>query len=504
MRQKAGTAEESRDADFDVLARKYEASACATERLLLDMKKYVEGVRSMLEHQRELANCFKHVLRAGDQAAGCGLAQLEASRSEILQTCERDLAGKGLFVLGELVAVQKAIAAKITKRAHKLLDYDRHLHTAKKFEQINERSISEERKMAQAERALEEAQEEYEKYNEQLKRDLPRYFELEARLVEPILATLIAFQRTLYAKQREAHALILGSAAEEEEYRTILGGYEAAVGEAQAQLNELSLLQAATGRVKKSSGPAHTRTLSSSSSSSSASATSGSSVRSLKSATATLSSPREVPLRTVSPTTPAVEPQKPREERMAPMMAAMVPKTAVPAPPPQKPPTKTPSLPPPTGSLRASVEDRLGTNPPAPAAPTMIKSPSGSRVAELAARLGAIQVAAPPKPSNNNNNTSSSSINSPPLASASKGGNAPPSLPPKKLIVRAEYDFVGPEAGDLSFKAGDLVEVISRTDSTEDWWTGRIGDRTGTFPANYCTMAAIAPPPLRPLPQTQS
>lgn len=48
--------------------------------------------------------------------------------------------------------------------------------------------------------------------------------------------------------------------------------------------------------------------------------------------------------------------------------------------------------------------------------------------------------------------------------------------------VVALYDFEAQADGDLEFKAGDRIEVVERTDSVEDWWTGRLGGRTGVFP----------------------
>ena len=36
--------------------------------------------------------------------------------------------------------------------------------------------------------------------------------------------------------------------------------------------------------------------------------------------------------------------------------------------------------------------------------------------------------------------------------------------------------------GDLEFRTGDQIEVVSRTDSQEDWWTGKLDGRQGVFP----------------------
>ncbi|KAL4915218.1 hypothetical protein BDW62DRAFT_126927 [Aspergillus aurantiobrunneus] len=49
----------------------------------------------------------------------------------------------------------------------------------------------------------------------------------------------------------------------------------------------------------------------------------------------------------------------------------------------------------------------------------------------------------------------------------------------------ALYTFDADQDGDLGFKKGEVITIVKRTDKKEDWWTGRIGDRVGIFPANY-------------------
>jgi amphiphysin len=39
--------------------------------------------------------------------------------------------------------------------------------------------------------------------------------------------------------------------------------------------------------------------------------------------------------------------------------------------------------------------------------------------------------------------------------------------------------------GDLSFKTGDRIEIVTKTESQEDWWTGRLNGDQGVFPGNY-------------------
>eukprot|EP00834_Sanchytrium_tribonematis_P007621 NODE_718_length_4500_cov_0.642127.p2 type:complete len:456 gc:universal NODE_718_length_4500_cov_0.642127:2402-3769(+) len=68
----------------------------------------------------------------------------------------------------------------------------------------------------------------------------------------------------------------------------------------------------------------------------------------------------------------------------------------------------------------------------------------------------------------------------------------PPTIAPKpqsnNLTAIALFDFPGQEQGDLSFSKGDLITVIEKTNSVDDWWKGKIGNRTGMFPANYCQL----------------
>ncbi|KAL8766432.1 MAG: hypothetical protein Q9209_006808 [Squamulea sp. 1 TL-2023] len=49
----------------------------------------------------------------------------------------------------------------------------------------------------------------------------------------------------------------------------------------------------------------------------------------------------------------------------------------------------------------------------------------------------------------------------------------------------ALYTFDADQPGDLGFKKGEIITITKRTENPTDWWTGRIGDRTGVFPSNY-------------------
>ncbi|KAL7622569.1 ESCRT-0 subunit protein hse1 [Parahypoxylon ruwenzoriense] len=49
--------------------------------------------------------------------------------------------------------------------------------------------------------------------------------------------------------------------------------------------------------------------------------------------------------------------------------------------------------------------------------------------------------------------------------------------------VRALYDFIPSEPGELEFKKGDVIAVLESV--YKDWWRGSLKGRTGIFPLNY-------------------
>ncbi|KAI3391995.1 hypothetical protein diail_6371 [Diaporthe ilicicola] len=58
----------------------------------------------------------------------------------------------------------------------------------------------------------------------------------------------------------------------------------------------------------------------------------------------------------------------------------------------------------------------------------------------------------------------------------------------KKNEAIALFTFDAEQPGDLGFQKGDVITVLKKTDSDNDWWTGMIGTKHGTFPSNYVKM----------------
>ncbi|KAI5835257.1 SH3-domain-containing protein, partial [Schizophyllum commune Tattone D] len=50
-------------------------------------------------------------------------------------------------------------------------------------------------------------------------------------------------------------------------------------------------------------------------------------------------------------------------------------------------------------------------------------------------------------------------------------------------FCKALYDYEAQDPSALSFKRGDIIEVLTQQPS--GWWDGLLGDERGWFPSNY-------------------
>ncbi|EEA29027.1 hypothetical protein EYB25_000071 [Talaromyces marneffei] len=57
--------------------------------------------------------------------------------------------------------------------------------------------------------------------------------------------------------------------------------------------------------------------------------------------------------------------------------------------------------------------------------------------------------------------------------------------PLSALYVKALYDYNADDRASLSFRQGDVIQVLNRLET--GWWDGVIGNVRGWFPSNYCT-----------------
>lgn len=68
-----------------------------------------------------------------------------------------------------------------------------------------------------------------------------------------------------------------------------------------------------------------------------------------------------------------------------------------------------------------------------------------------------------------------------------------PAPPPKETVV-AVYDFAAANSDELSFRAGDVIELLMTDvpgDMTKEWWQGKLNGRVGIFPRGYAKRTVV-------------
>ncbi|KAH8992078.1 BAR-domain-containing protein [Lactarius akahatsu] len=418
---KVGMSKKSTDPEFDDYQRNFAVLETAAEKFLKDTKAFTDAVNTLFTAGSSLAQHFSilfhpiaseydllgkfpeaaHTIKNVD-AYHTALEELRTSISPELELIESRVVGP----VRELQGVMKAIRKMITKRDHKLMDYDRFNNSLTKLRDKKEKSLSDEKNLYKLEQDFEIATNEYENVNAAMKQDLPRFMTLATRFIDPLFHSFYYMQLNIYYMILEKISQFSeGKYTIDMPAAQIATDYEEKRGDAAAVIEALSINQRFISTSKMVS---QNRSL--------ASGTTAVS-RSTSSASTLTTSSRTAP--------PSF--------------------------------TKKPPPPPPSfgGSGKTSA-------PPSPV-PSAAAPPPYTASASASAAAAAIAAAkrAPPPP--------------PPLK---------PKLTPVNYVV-ALYDFAAQAEGDLDFKVGDRIEVVERSESTEDWWTGRLDGRTGVFPGNY-------------------
>ncbi|BGP42113.1 BAR adaptor protein Hob1 [Rhodotorula kratochvilovae] len=391
---KVGMGKSSVDAETNELVRKFAGLEEYTAKLVKDSSSFRESVASMLSSQAGFATAFTALLTPfdGEGSLTARFPQAETTlrnidhyhelMGELRDAVQPELELIDARVTGPLKEYQellKKIRKTITKREHKLVDFDRHNNSYTKLKEKKEKSLSDEKNLFKYEQDLEMATQEYEHYNNMLKSEIPHFLALSTSLITPIFQTFyyieVGVLYTLLEKMQSFTGQTYGDLSVEG-LETM--HYERS-GDAPEQIENLSITKRFTSTAKFMS---QHRTAS------------GSSTPTLGRASSIASSHSGPGLgRTASFSSSAAAP----------------------------PPAYTP--------------------------------PAAGAAAPLAGKR------APPPP---------------------------PGRPgAKKEYVVALYDYAATAEGDLSFQAGDRIEVIKRGESANDWWTGRLDGAEGAFPGNY-------------------
>ncbi|WFD20662.1 BAR adaptor protein Hob1 [Malassezia caprae] len=385
---KVGLSSKSTDVEFDHLRHKFKAVEKLIRQLTRESRTYLDAIKKMLESCSMFTSEFSTLYHP------LGMEyDLERRHPEVVQTLvnltgymtyiddlreslrpELELiATRVIAPAEELESLLKNVEKAITKRDHKLIDFDRHSNSYTKLKEKQNRSAKDDQNMFKLEHESESAAADYEHHNNLLKDELPKFLDMVTRLITPLLYSFYYMQLNVFYLSMEKLKQFSSGKFDLSENNLISHEHKYAMDMSQiiAELESFSI-------------------------------------------------------------------QKP--------------------------------VPP---SARILQMAKSGTS-----LSTRSKSQMVTGSEKAAMPASSFPPAAP-------------AAGDPPAYTASAPATAVPPAPTPAAAdyVIALYDYAATADGDLSFQAGDKIEVLKRTASAEDWWTGRLNGIEGVFPGNYVREA---------------
>lgn len=443
FRQKFNMGEQSSDPVYEDAERRFKELEQETKKLSDESKRYHTAVDGMLSHQIGFSKAMAEIFRPisgkmsdpnaavpEDNPQGIeATEQYSAVVAELQNTLKPDLALIAEKVVGpcqELLKIIAYIRKMSTKRQHKKLDYDRKLNTYSKYENKKEPTPKDEERMIKAQVEMETAQQEYDYYNELLKTQLPILFGLEAQFVQPLFVSFYYMQLNIF--------YTLYSRFQEMKIpyfnldSDIVEAFMAKRGNVEELTDALTITHFKIGYSKAKLEMTRRRF-----------GADGS------------------PGASTTPTSPGY-PGTPGYSAGTPGYGAATPGYA----------TSTPGF----------NTTSPGVNVNSPGYPASAGYSAGSPGFTSPSQGYGAQPGQDYK----------ASYQPAAAAAPTPGTPAPPYYNPATETVTALYDYQAQAAGDLSFPAGAVIEVVQRTQDTNEWWTGRYNGQQGVFPGNYVRL----------------
>jgi amphiphysin len=171
---------------------------------------------------------------------------LQQTLSPELETIDTRIVGPA----NQLLDIMKLVRKTATKRDHKQLDYDRYRTTLKKLQDKKDKTIKDEKAIYKAEADVEQATQDFNYFNELLKQELPKFFDLERQFIKPLFTSLYYLQLnifyTLHERMQNLNIDYFDTTTDVEE------GFEKRYEEYREQVDALSIVHfKKTGGYKK-------------------------------------------------------------------------------------------------------------------------------------------------------------------------------------------------------------------------------------------------------------
>ncbi|KAF9359930.1 hypothetical protein BGX26_010975 [Mortierella sp. AD094] len=472
---------QTKDVEFIELNKKFTSCEKMTANLLIEVCKYRDNVTTMLNCQAEFGIILAEIydpslgMPNGDvtprrtqtapesmQAVDDFQAVMRETRDILLPEIDK-LELQVVRPLTDMQNNMKLIRKTITKRDHKLVDYDRFRISLKKLREKKEKTLSEEKQIYKLESQLEMATADYEGLNSLLREELPGFFYYKTLLMEPIFHVFYYLQLRIYTIMLDRMGPVSGSGYFDLSM-DVQRGYEARKQDTLTTIESVELI------TKRSAAAIYTS----------------------KYSRQAMSDGTQTEGGGGSPDPSAPPAPKPWQAGAKPWQ------TGAGAKPWQAGGAGAESKPWQAGVSNSANQEAPGMPPP-PSYNTVQRGggSEGSQAAVAAAANSRfkvpqnINIHVAPSVSGTIAATASAAATSHAINTINNGMNkkgTPPPLPPKKIGVKmvvALYDYDAQQEGDLSFRKDDRIELIERTADVNGWWSGSLNGHQGLFPGNY-------------------
>ncbi|TPX53959.1 hypothetical protein SeMB42_g00496 [Synchytrium endobioticum] len=227
IRTRSGHAETTIDYEYEDMESAFKTLEMAAKKLNDDAKRFRDALGALLNHQMEFGTILGDVYvpvsgrrdRTGEDAnspivGGHGLTRavtppqsLKAVQdfSRAMQTVKEELAPELESITrrvvqptADYITLIDQVKKMIIKRAHKLVDYDRHRLALKSLKNKPEKTLSDEKEVTKKQVILDQATREYEHINNLLKQELPVFLDLRVQFIDPCFMTLYWYQLKVY------------------------------------------------------------------------------------------------------------------------------------------------------------------------------------------------------------------------------------------------------------------------------------------------------------------
>ncbi|KAF9090684.1 hypothetical protein BGX23_005802 [Mortierella sp. AD031] len=494
------------DDEFAQLSVKFTTCEKITANLLLEVMKYRDNVTSMLNHQAEFGFILAEIydpnlsMPSGEvtprraptapesiQAVDDFQAVMRETRDILLPEVDK----LELTVVRPLTEMQnnmKLIRRTMTKREHKLVDYDRFRISLKKLQDRKERSLSDEKQIFKLESQLEVATADYEGLNGLLREELPGFFYYTQKLMEPIFNTFYFLQLRIYNIMLE-RITSLANSGYYDLTMNVQKGYEA------RKQDIAPTVESVENITRRSATASYTSKYGRQSLEEGAQehhAVPEPAPNAYRGYSAASPTPGAKPWETGGSAgakpweTGGSAGAKPWETGGSSIAAAAAAPAAPAAPEHGLKPWQTEAAAPATSGpppAYNAVPSAAPTQAPEQSTGSRYTSPSNVNIHLAPAISGTIATTAAAA-------ATSHALNR--FNSAQAAAKGPPPPIPKRLggggrpkMAVALYDYDAQQAGDLSFRKDDRIEIVERSNNTNDWWTGKLNGQLGIFPGNY-------------------